>query len=706
MDNNILTAYSVLKKLHDKSFDLINAYIPFVEYAIYKLNKKFVEIEAIQNFLLHNTNLTIPLNTIRTILKRLYKDNKISQFDGYKIIEVTNLDEDLISEYRELFEQSTRERNKLILNFKKYYNLDVDENKILQNIVDFIYDSICTHDILETYETFELLKEEYIAIAKYIDHIKNYDNELYKIFQNLYYGTLLSKVNDVNKINSYKVNIKKVTIILDSNILFRLLDLQNPIFNKTSKEFINILEKNDFELKCFYKTVEEMRSVLNHRYNLFLNKKIDINLPETETQIIDGIIGAIYRNKFSLSDIEDLIKNIEIKISNLGIKVDHYDVLSNIKYDEKDYKYYYQEKIKKQIKLNKIDEYDTDYDITDLIENKEIPKYVHNFIDSKVQLDLKIRNYIINERSKKDIYTFPDCKYIFVTCDKQLANLCNYLDKQHTIPEIILEDKLTNILWLSNPSRTDDIPLQLTLSIYNSSNYIDYKILTNFHLYLKKFKDKNPADFDLIGDIFSNQLVISRLKNIEIESNTLSDHDYENIVQLAINANKGKVNILEENLNRIIEEKEVEKVEKERTKQTLIDTENENDILKQESDKTFKILIKVFSIIYFFIPVIISLILLLAFQKPYGNLVDFFKVCLKNSNFNKIDLLKNLHPTIWFIIVWCYSIFSYTDYKEFFKYSISNLFKFSVFLKIIVKTIGNFITLGIYPLLKKIGFPK
>lgn len=314
-----------------------------------------------------------------------------------------------------------------------------------------------------------------------------------------------------------------------------------------------------------------MRRVLNHRLSLIRKGKIPASMPESESQYIDGIIGAIYRRKMSSADIEEYIRNLERKIEKLGIKVDHYNVLSNITIDSKELKKYFKDKLLKYVNTKKLDEYDLDVDIDTIIAEEDIPKHLQDMVYRKCEIDLKTIQYISNQR-RGDKFNLSDAKILMISCDWRYANYSYNPDIPQRINEVFLEDRLTNILWIKNPKLGDDIPLELTLSVYKASDSVDFKVFAQFNEYLGKLKERDAESFNLVGDILSNQQVLRELRILSNEENSIniSDNQFQNIVKIAIDKNKAEMEVLQEELDEFRSEKE-EKNEKLRIVQERLD---------------------------------------------------------------------------------------------------------------------------------------
>ncbi len=425
MEQKQLIAYAVLKKLHDEKQDLLESYLPFVQYTLSTLDSAYIQLEEIQAEIRQQTSLLLPLNTLRTLLKKLSRSGQISPFEGYNFIENIRPDSNSVDDYRQRFDDSQRERNALLLKYKEFAGVDSSEENVLASLLDFITETLSIVDITARGD-FESAPSNptHLSLAKFVAHIKRYDAGAYTTFCNIYYGALLSRLKDLTQIQDLARKTQDLTVYLDSNIIFRLLGLQNPVYNNASTELLQLLKNCGYRIRCLRVTTEEVRRVLAHRYKLFATSRLPASLPEEEARYTDGIIGAYYRRKMTLGELDELIRNLERQIEQMEIGVDHHDVIQNLPVSNEKLEPYFRAKLTKHINSRKLDEYDREYDIEEILEKEEIPPYVRESVMKKATTDFKIVELIRRKRSR-DVYRFSDAKTIFLTCDRVLAAFNN-----------------------------------------------------------------------------------------------------------------------------------------------------------------------------------------------------------------------------------------------------------------------------------------
>ena len=120
MSNNILTGYAVLRKLHEKNKDILSAYAPFLEHAIFLKGTIQIETTDIREYISNAFNIHIPIHTIKTLLKRLVRHGKIEQFSSYRYIQCKSITEEDIEQYVSILDDCQRSRNQLIDSFRSF----------------------------------------------------------------------------------------------------------------------------------------------------------------------------------------------------------------------------------------------------------------------------------------------------------------------------------------------------------------------------------------------------------------------------------------------------------------------------------------------------------------------------------------------------------------------------------------------------------
>lgn len=484
MNEHILTNYGIIRSFHDEGKSIIAALMPLVEYGIAKVNeegKDYYDKESLDECIYDDCGVKIPLLTLTTLLKKLEKDKKIELFDQNQYFRIINIGRINAQHYLDGVKSTDRRINKFISEYKKFSLDSRSDLAIKEEIYAFI--QISRKRQMGVYDSDDKkLNNEFKQLYEFIEVIYKKEDELVKIYQDISFGytlcSLLEKEEDLENIK-----LKDFTIYLDSNFILRLLDLQEECFSKETKELFELLKKSGAKLIVFEETIIEVINVIDY-YKTKYQKERETVANIYEASKINGVFGAFFRRKLSISQIDNIIDNIEEKISALGISKD------NIK----------------RFKLLA--------DSED-IKNLYLKKYGEETIDESSYRYNKCRNYlsiikIIKwQREKHNVRArcFGNSKYIFLTCDWKLYRYNLSLKKSSgTYSEIIIQEAIVDNLMLFFPENYSELSTELIISVYRSSQYL------NVHDLAKLGKNIESI---IKEDATLSSYVVSASRNIE-----------------------------------------------------------------------------------------------------------------------------------------------------------------------------------------------
>lgn len=499
MDSIKLSNFIVIKSFSDSEKSLLDCVMPFVEYSIAKINTEYIEVSEIKDFIKKECLIDVPTNTIRTLLKRLKRDNKVTDYENWTIVRCVDNYTFSSRKYEENLKSFSRDINKLIINCKTFCDFDLDEDELTQLLYDFI--ALYQHNIdinegaITSSSPFSDIRYE--KIARFVDQISKSDNIDYNTFKNIFYGFILGQFVAAGE-NFDQKKIQNCTVYVDTDFLLRILDMQAAYFTETATELLQLLTQLGFSVIVLPETIAEACAVLRANHMKFvqdhenLKKIYGINAAK-----LDGIMGAFFRKEMTASQISDFIDNIETEIGKLSIDISLSGIPSNIEVREKE--------------LNKIIEYKEKNARLDCIENSDKKEYLQQRIREKAILDAKILSFIRYKRGKK-VYKFQDAKYLLLSCDNTIYRINkNYHKYDGAIPECFSESSLTSLLFMSSTSKIGNVPVKLFTSLFQASKYIDYGLLTHFHSDVIKYLESNPEDQQYLTEVFRNQNLFAEI---------------------------------------------------------------------------------------------------------------------------------------------------------------------------------------------------
>jgi predicted nucleic acid-binding protein len=538
MNIEMLSNFSILKSFNDGGRNILDSLMPFLEHGIASINKEYIDFEDLKETMYEICYLDIPTNTLKTLLKRLKRKGILTDYENWKKIQLVNNYSLNTKKYNEQIEASTRDINKLSLKCKEYCHFDLSLEEVMEKIFEFIslYQQYIDFSGSNTKQTGRQLPEVIILeevlestslkeqsaeipqIVDYIIYISKFDNENYQIFKTIFFGFLLRQLVASGFSNGTS-KIKNLTIYADTNFILRIIDMQSPPFVAASKELLNLIKEYGLNIVTFPEIVYEIRAVLSRNLKDYIrNKENLIALHGECSKQLDGVIGSFFRRDLEFTEIADLIDDVENIIKAEGIAILSKGLDQELKFFEKEYEKIVEFKMEKH--HLKSDDTHVDWKI-DLIKKNAL-------------IDVKILEYIRKARKSKK-YSFESCEHVLLTCDNILYKVNSHYHKQNnSISESLCENCLTDTLFLCNPKLNSDASIKLLISMFQTSEYLDYDILSKFHNDLQKYIRDNPKEQKYLGYIFNNQNLFNELKDSYDSDDDIDSNDY--IVDLFIKA--------------------------------------------------------------------------------------------------------------------------------------------------------------------------
>lgn len=537
MNEHILTNYGIIRSFHDEGKSILSALLPLVEYGIAKVNedgKDYYDKESLDDCIYMDCGVKIPLLTITTLLKKLERDKKIKLFDNNQYFRIINIEKINTQHYLDEVKSTDRRLNKFIEEYKKFSSDIRSDSEIKEELYAFI--QISRKRQAEAYDSDEKGFNKFKQLYEFIESIYKKEDELVKIYQDISFGytlcSLLEKEEDLENIK-----LKDFTIYLDSNFILRLLDLQEECFSRETKELFELLKKSGAKLIVFEETITEVINVIDFYKTKYQNERNTISNIYEASQI-NGVFGAFFRRKLSVSQIDDIIDNVEEKINALGISKDN---------------------------IKRFNLCPNPVDIKDLY----LTKYGEEMIIEDSYKYNKCRNYlsIINiikwQRDKHNVHArcFGNSKYIFLTCDWKLYRYnLNSKKSSATYSEIIIQEAIVDNLMLFFPENYSELSTELIISVYRSSQYLNVhdlaRLSSNIETIIKENStlssyvisaSRNIENYADISQLYSNgEDTLDGFKKIveaQMAKDTKAKEEYEAKNELAISKSfeEGKV---------------------------------------------------------------------------------------------------------------------------------------------------------------------
>ncbi len=498
-------AYSVLAHIYDKATFAngpLDIFIPIVKNALSELypsgTTKGSSISEITEAIDQKFSITIPFPVLNNILKTIAVEvNGKSNRDDMCIYDDGSfwIEKFIFEDYSELIQKGKDDISKVIQiykNFCKVYNVINDCNEadlfkfIEQNRLDVSY--YLANNTNEAMKT----SSHNIIVAQFIDTLKQVP-EVYDKIRDIYLGSMLSSYLDYQPSN-VKMDVE---LLLDTNFIISLLDLNTPESTDTCNTLIKISRNLGYSFTILNDTIEEVQALLSYKASNYSTAIIAKNINR------EDIYNACDRRHLTGTDLMRISDNIENTLTNEF----NFHIIPNTQ------NWYGKAKFSREYSIFK--------------------KYRNS--EKAALHDAMALVYVRERRGNKHIKEFEKVNCWFVNNsithdhdyeDSDYLSLYNSRDHQ---PEIIKVDNLLNIIWLSNPSIKLDIEdlsnmgITSLLSYTLNSSLPKARIIKELDENIQKYReDYNITDKDVIN--LSTRIVNRQIKDVQ-ELNNLARRD-------------------------------------------------------------------------------------------------------------------------------------------------------------------------------------
>jgi hypothetical protein len=483
----------------------LDIFVPLIKRVISKMNEENIfsgkSISEIKVYSDKLYNIDFPIPVIEKILKKIANEINTGENTYFQLYQDKSfaINGYFFTEFEEDVRKHKIEINNLEKLFQEFSQTTENDEFNKKSIFSFIEKN--KHSLSKYLSNKPYLNgEDYSVEAQFVDFFKNI-TPVYELIKEIYLGSILAGYIEFEP-TSAKMNVE---LLLDTNFIIGLLDLNTPESTHTCKTLLKIASAQGYTCKILSDTIEEIKALLQAKSlyfnNSFLQKKIN---PE-------DIYNACERRNLTNVDLERISDNLEEELNKYKI-----------------FTIFDTRKLKNKAK------YSDEYKLLKERRNSE-----------KAALhDAAAITYVKDKRTK-DIYAFEKVNCWFVNNAISKENQYTYSPNSKQ-PEIIKADDLLNILWLSNPQskvaisdeQIIDIGLSSLISLTLNHSLPKSSIIRELDDNIHKYADKKISDSDIIR--IATRITSKQLKNVD-ELNQLAENDKKEFVnRLQIEADKQK----------------------------------------------------------------------------------------------------------------------------------------------------------------------
>lgn len=475
-----IVSYAVITEKYESNKNIAISFLPLIEHILLECADKTIEKKKIEPLFKETYGYDMPVATLSYLLDVLKKQDKID----YLVSETIEIKKENLTDYDSKYDYE-RQLRALTTDcdfYLKKRGIELDRKAIIKLILNFVvsnsleFNSFINYNSdLESAETENKTLDS--EIVGFLIEERSKDSHNYRFIKSVFHGVLLASIissssNDKDSI-SESGTFKEV--VLDSNFIFRLLDLQTEFEGIASRETFELLKKENCEFCVLPITIKQIADTINSAIKKYSNSANEV-LRIYGDERFSGLQSACIRRKLTTSKLNEIIASLE---------------------DDLTQKY--------KIRIVKEEfAYESDADTI-----SSLGKAKPDSSPEGLEHDLKLIAYVRSKRIK-EVYQRQQAKYWVLTDDIKLTKWNTNYPQTGRIPECMTESQVATVLWLQNPC---DVSLD---GLFNTALVLRNRDLLSSNEF-QKISDcierqilrysENPRNLDKLSFVFSDRLI-------------------------------------------------------------------------------------------------------------------------------------------------------------------------------------------------------
>lgn len=557
-NKNILSAYCFLAALTENNNDLYNhVYVPMCKRALSKYSrdgKEFGTHLDIKETILEMYGIDVPESIVCKLIRgsEASMSRRKKEEISFKVLEngrTFQLDKWVFKDFEETFDKSQREANAIESLFQEYVSNKRNYSEKIPPFSDYLsrYKTQLSSFFEGEFKTIERTEDEtFYYHVEFLEELQRANHTFFKIAQNLYLGAIVTGFLE----SGFDLDQRKPSnecFFLDTPIILRGLDLQRAEETNPILELIQLIKKTGSSPKVLSITVEEIQKVINNAIETYNNKN-------SVTTINDACLRRKKDKAWLMTFNSNLQKNIgdilQLEIENVSVDF--------IKENEK---------------------------------SKDIPA-LQELRRCKNNAAHDVFAYLYVRKLRQTAVTvLQNAKVWFVTTNPSLLFFNSEVRLADSVPEIVLPDMLTSLLWLKDPSKLIDevkkIGLKELMACTIIQEVASKELIHEYNQQIKKIEGIDSDSYNVLLEAVAHYSANSIEKFIELaEQDQIKAR--EKALQIVEDERTRKAEIQQKIADALTAE-EREKAEKEKFAKKLEEFENQlkvsNEKAKNEIDK-------------------------------------------------------------------------------------------------------------------------
>lgn len=420
-----------------KNMDYIQFFVPFVVEAVRLSDHEVISLSEVQERIVQEFGLQIPLNALKTILSRATSEGYITRnHNVYYRKEGVQLDLD-ISKEREHFLRSHGTLIEKLITFVenrygKNWTIENAENGLFsyleKNSGPLLAAAVHGKPLVPLTDFAPNVKDADYTINAFVEHLHRSDVSGFDSLETIVKGRMLADVLLFEDLNVVRRPFNRVEVYFDTQFIMRAIGSSGPSLEAPCTELINLLKNHGAFLRIFDHTYGEIVGILERA---ILSLKSSIKIGNKRGEALQYFINE----NLKPSDIEMIMHELPDTLDRLQIKIKPTPPYTNpLGIDE--------------IKLRSA--------LQDSIGYKDPD-------GEMISNDVASLTAIHRLRGGESQSRIETCDAIFVTSNHSLVRAASrFFQEEYSfskVPHCILDFVIATLVWLKEPLQTSsDLP--------------------------------------------------------------------------------------------------------------------------------------------------------------------------------------------------------------------------------------------------------
>jgi hypothetical protein len=440
-------------------------------------------IDEVGKIITEEYAINIPHSVLRVLMQRV--EEEVGDEDMFKLHQDDSflLKSFFFSEFEAELQQVKEDVEMIQGMYEQFCNTFDYDLRIIPSVTEFIDENRLALSSYITNEDNKLAKN-FTPAAQFVDFCRQIPY-VYRLLCNQYLGSVITCYLEFKP----KKAEMGVDLLLDTNFIISLLDLNTASSTETCTRLLEISKSIGYTHHVLMDTIEEAQSLLYVKSRHFDSSVVYKYINK------EDIYSACERRKLNSADLERIADNLVKELQERGI---------NIVYNTDN--------------LTGKAKFSPEYEI--LKSKRNTPKAALH--DAKAI-------YYVKEKRTKTITEFElvNCWFVnnAITHDNDSESIEALLDKERRngLPDIIRADNLLNILWLSNPQvdanfttgDLGDIGLTSLVTMTLNKSLPKARIIRTLDENIQKYRTEEVSERDVL--LLSTRIVNHHLSSEEVE---------------------------------------------------------------------------------------------------------------------------------------------------------------------------------------------